>query len=111
MAIYEYIADDGQVIERVCSMARAPEIGHVIVQGGKRFRRMVSGGVGNATAYDSDKYPKVSTALPEWCDGADHVKEGRQAGKPIITSQQHEKELCRMHGFTRDFDPNDSCYG
>lgn len=50
-----------------------------------------------------NQYPVVSHTLPQWCDGAEHVKEGPHAGKPIIVSERHKAELCRRHGYTRNY--------
>ena len=50
------------------------------------------------------KFPKISRTLPRNCDGAEHVKSGKTAGCPIITSLKHERELCRRYGYADKFD-------
>jgi hypothetical protein len=97
---YEFQAMDGEVIERSFPMINAPRIGAKVTRGGKEFFRVISRKVGNATAYDHDQYPKVSTTLPQWCDGAEHTDRGRA----IIRSRRHQDELCRQHGYIRDYD-------
>lgn len=82
-----------------------------ITEDGQRYHRSMSGGAlgyGNVgLAYDWNEYPKISSALPKGCAGAEHVKEGRNKGKPIIESKKQERELLRMHGYTRDYSAND----
>lgn len=104
--IYQYQADDGEILEIHRSMHQAPAIGSTIRRSGKTFVRIISA-CHNGTAYDSESYPKLSSSLPVWCEGANHVSTGIQAGKPIITSRRHEDDLCRRHGFTRDYDSRD----
>jgi len=104
--IYEFQSDDGEILERVFPMRRAPQLGLEILHNGKVFTRRISAPK-NGTAYDSEKYPKVSSSLPVGCAGAEHVTGGRHDGKPIITSRRHEDELCARHGFTREYDARD----
>ena len=109
MPVYQFISADGQVEERYyASHRKAPSVGRKITIGGRKFTRIISGGLSTALAYDFNSYPKVSSSLPNWCDGADHVKDGREAGKPIIVSRKHEDDLCRRHGFTRNYHHDDS---
>lgn len=48
---------------------------------------------------ERNKYPYACYTLPKWAEGADHVKDGKKRGQPIIRSQSHEKELCRRYGY------------
>ena len=104
---YEFQADDGERIDRHYPVSKAPKLGAKIVSGGKVYRRIISTNQSVGVAYDFGSYPKVSSTLPQFCDGAEHVESGNQRGKAIIESRQHENNLCRQHGFTRDYDHKD----
>jgi len=103
MAVYVFQSDDGETVERVFPMRSAPELGYAISVQGKMFRRILTPPT-NGSAYDRDKFPKLSSALPQFCEGAEHVQSGVHVGKPIITSRRHQDELCRMHGYTREYE-------
>lgn len=62
MPTYEFQADDGEVIERVRPMARAPRIGSVLRVKGKVYRRVASLGVGSAGIVR--EYRHVAHSLP-----------------------------------------------
>lgn len=107
--LYQFQADDGEVIERNYSMKEAPELGQAIEVDGKVFRRILSmpasAGLGE---YDGNDYPRVSHAMPRFLEGAEHVTEpGKNYGKVIIESAQQARELCRRHGFTREYHHTD----
>lgn len=115
MALYQFKSDDGELIEREFTpeaLMDLPLIGGSLVlrEGGKQYRRVkpTIGGIVARLDYDHSEYPKVSKALPQFAAGADFVKEsGRNYGCPIITSRRHQDELCRRHGFTRDYSASD----
>lgn len=89
-----YIVQDGQRYHRInCDLAEI---------GGLSDVRLLAG------EYDMNAYPKVSSTLPQWCPGAEHVtdRSSRHYGKAIIRSATHQRELCKQHQFTRSYDPH-----
>ena len=84
-------------------MEKAPAIGSTITRNGKKYRRAMSLPE-NGTAYDSGSYPKLSKTMRQRSAGAEYVTTpGRHYGCPIIESRRHENEMCRRHGYTRDY--------
>lgn len=109
LPLYEFqSAEDPTVFaERFYHASEAPDLGSVVMIDKTPFVRIVSvPQISGFVAY-TGQYPKVSSTLPKFCDGADHVKTGREKGKPIIRNVTHERELCRMYGFTREYSEND----
>lgn len=116
MPVYEFESKDGERIERELTREQfidLPMEGDVVVlrEGGKTYKRAKPsvGGPVPHLDYDHDQYPKISNSLQQWCAGADHVqdKSSRHYGKPIIRSRRHQDELCRQHGYTRDYGVSD----
>ena len=89
-------------------MVDAPDLGDRVDVDGVEAPRILTM-PGNGMAYDMGSYPKLSTALPTFCDGAEHVTDesSKDYGKPIIESRRQEDRLCAMHGYTRDYDARD----
>jgi len=113
--IYEFMADDGDVIEVERPMRHAPEMGTPVTRDGKVYRRIMSRNIADGSAYDLSAYPKISSTLPQFggkdpgkATDVDWVREeGRHYGKVIIHSQQQERDLCKKFGFTRDYNADD----
>jgi hypothetical protein len=107
--MYEFMASDGDVIEASYPMSKAPDIGTPVKRNGKVFRRVISQCVSDGSAYDINSYPKISSTLPQFGDGAEHIgdKGSKHWGKCIIESQSHERDLCKRHGFTREYHHDD----
>lgn len=96
MPIYVYQNDKGEIKECVYPIGKAP---NVIPAKGGDWRRVItvpqiSAGVHAAV----HQYPYVSRSLPKRLEGAPHDEKGRT----IITSQRHEREIARRHGYVRD---------
>lgn len=104
--IYEFQAADGTIIERDMPMANAPAFGVELVVDGKAYRRIMSSPVNRqiTAQYDGNAYPKVSNALPQWAPGAEHTPDG----KCILRNANHQADMCKQHGFVRDYHHNDN---
>lgn len=48
-------------------------------------------------------YPYVSKTLPQFGERAEHT----DMGECIVQSASHERELCKAHGFTREYHHTD----
>jgi hypothetical protein len=97
--IYLFETKEGAKIELDFPMGTAPKIGDWIIRNGVEMQRVVSfhlddGGI----ARKVHQYPYTSQTLPRNLEGCDHNKQG----KPIITSQNHEKEIMSRHGYTKE---------
>lgn len=113
MALYEFQSSDGQIILIERPMRHAPKLGAVVTVNGKQYKRIISTSANNGGsmligACDASAYPKISSTLPQFAAGAEFVtKPGKDFGKPIITSRRHQDELCKRHGFTREYHHTD----
>lgn len=98
MPLYEFIHDgSGDTIERIFPMGEAPQ---EIKIGKKKYRRnfAASQPVGAQVGFASQGYPYVSNRLPRNMDGV-HCD---SSGKPIIRTQQHEREIMAKHNLMRE---------
>lgn len=100
MAVYQFQATDGMIIEEEYPMAgpKHPKMGKRIVRNGKTYKRILSTGISiddAGIAMDNIGYPRVSRAMKKGLSGAEHDKDGR----PIIESKRHEKSMCERHGY------------
>lgn len=99
MPQYEFVADDGQIVEKSYPMRDAPPIGAEITVDGKVFRRVFCGTVDQAGIdRKTHKYPFVSHALPPYLPGCKHT----HTGNNIIRSQRHEREVLARTGYVRE---------
>jgi len=106
--LYEFKNSSGEVVARHYPAGKAPDIGRVITVNGESLTRVYSVGVTSLLDYDHDGYPKISKALPQFAPGADHVGDpGKDYGCAVIKSRRHQDEMCRRHGFTREYHHND----
>lgn len=104
MPLYEFISEvSGEKKEQYFNACDAPDIGSILFIDGEPCIRVISMVDSSRKNSTTSKYPVASRALPKYCEGAEHVKSGVRKGQPIITSEMHKKELCRRHGYTRDY--------
>ena len=98
MPVYEFICDQtGEKVERFYKMGSAPE--SFWKPGGHKFRRNWSSVQGvSAQVAAAQKYPYASSRLPRNLKGCPTTKEG----KPIISSQTHEREIMARHNLERE---------
>lgn len=104
MPNYQFRSGDGETIEKWYPADDAPDLGAVIVVGGKRYTRILSSGIQIDAGVEQKVhgYPYVSNVLPKELEGVECVRTGKNAGKPIIRSQNHEREVGAMCGMKRD---------
>lgn len=105
MALYQFQANDGEIIEKECPMKgpKHPKKGKRIVRKGKTFKRILSTGItvdSEGIRMDNIGYPRASRSMKKWLPGANHDK----AGRPIIESKRHERSMCDRHGYIREAD-------
>lgn len=101
--IYEFQADDGEIIQENFPMKFCPEIGTPLVRDGKTYKRIFSrGGLlfnDAQVATTVHGYPRTDVTLPK----GDDVGGGMDPeGRPIIRSQAHEREVMARYGMRRD---------
>jgi len=97
MPIYEFICDQtGEKVERFYKMGAAPEW---FLRDGLHFRRNWGSIQGvSAQVAAAQQYPYESNRLPRNLKGCPTSKKG----KPIITSQIHEREVMARHNLERE---------
>lgn len=100
MPIYEFITDDGSIVEELCEAPpKGPRIGDQISVDGRRLTRVASSAqVGAHVGTAVHGYPYTSLSMPRWSKGCKHTKDG----KPIINSQRHERQVMARLGRQRD---------
>jgi len=110
VVIYEFQDEQsGEVIEIDFPMRDCPDIGDKVRRGGKTYVRIFTTNVQVGVPCDGSSYPKVSKTLPQFATGADYVKDpGSDYGCPIIESRTQQDELCRRHGYTREYHHTDA---
>lgn len=115
--MYSFKNNQGEYVERDLSVDELMDLpsengkSYIVIDGQRYYRSMSGGAVGLGEGYmeyDHGAYPRVSAAMPRFAEGAEHVKTpGKDHGKVIIESARHAKELCRRHGYTRDYSHTD----
>jgi hypothetical protein len=101
--IYEFRTDAGDILEKQFTSDEVPDIGTSIYIEGQLCQRIISvhsdatlpSKPGDPLDKTLNEYPKLSSALPTRCEGAEADP---KTGKPIIKSKAHESELCRRYG-------------
>lgn len=105
MALYQFQADDGSVIEREYPMAQAPALGSALTVDGKTYRRVVCAGpqVGAGVRDRVHGYPKRSIAAPQWSGkGVPGVSHDPQ-GHVVFANPAAKRDYCRATpGWTTD---------
>ena len=86
----------GSVVTLVMRMAQAVPIGQTIRHKGRRLMRLPSDHQLNTDPV-SGRYPVVSSSLPRWLPGCEHIKTpGKHYGKPIIRNKSHDKAIQQL---------------
>ena len=91
--IYEFQSDDGEVIERMFSMANAPDLGKKIVVKGKTYKRVLSGAIELIREFK----PYVCYSKPKGLPGC---RTDTKTGRSVIESKSQEREIARARGET-----------
>lgn len=101
MPTYEFIADDGEVIEEIHSIKAIPQ---EIERNGKRYK-VAAFSRGNITSVNTAQvesvvhgYNREDVTFPK----GDLGYGVGPHGNPIIKDRQHEREICAKYGFRRD---------
>lgn len=103
MPIYVFETECGQQVEKMFPVSDAPRIGDIIDIDGNKCRRVASFMLdGAGIQRKTHQYPFVSNSLPKnlRVDGEKVATDNR--GRPIIRSQQHERNILRSIGWERD---------
>lgn len=87
----------GEVLEVTYSMSDAPSIGTTVLLNGVEYVRIASDFQVD-DGFNRYQYPYVSNSLPRKLSGCDLTA----AGKPIIMSRRHEKNIASMHGYDKE---------
>lgn len=96
MPIYLFVDGGGKEYEIYYPAEEAPSIGDEVRHQDRNLRRVASFYLDEAgIRRKTHKYPYVSSILPRNTDGAQSTKHG----KPIITSQKHEREVAARHDY------------
>lgn len=94
---YEFMTDDGRVIERIMPMSEAPRIGE--------RRRLVEGNtvivatrIPSVPRMQGDNWkPYISDRLPRNLEGQPTTTDGRV----IVSSRDQERTICARFGYER----------
>lgn len=98
MPIYLFKDKDNNNVEHLMSSGDVPSIGEKMVIDGKECTRMASFIIDTAGIdRKTHKYPYVSRSLCRNAGGCKTTKDG----KPIVTSQRHEREVAARHDMER----------
>ena len=99
MPIYPCIdVHSGEEVEVHRPMSAAPRIGQEFPFEGRIVRRVASCHVHEGVAAMVHGYPYTSNSLPRNLGGCSTDS----AGRPIVRSRRHERELMARHGLERD---------
>lgn len=100
--LYEFIAEDGTIIEEPHSMKNAPD---EIEREGKKYKRVAFSRSNKVFFADAQVattthgYPRTDVTLPK----GDDVGGGMDPeGRPIIKSQAHERDVMARYNMKRD---------
>lgn len=98
--IYEFMDDNGRIIEHQMPMSEAPDLGQVVEvddpDGGKIMATRI---LSNPGAVRGDNWkPYISMRLPRNLQGVPCTP----SGKPIVTSRAQEREICAKFGYERE---------
>lgn len=100
MPVYLFSTSDGIEVESFFPAEDAPKIGDTVDIDGNRCTRIPSfvldaAGINRKT----HQYPYVSRALPRNMPGVENYD---KQGRPIITSQQHERNVAAQHDMVKE---------
>ncbi len=97
--IYEFMDDEGNIIEASYSMADAPAVGSVVTVERPDGEHVEATRIMSTPAVQGDNWrPYISSRLPR------HLKGCRTtpSGKPIIETKQQEREVMARGGYERE---------
>jgi hypothetical protein len=98
MPIYPFKNEvTGEIKEVIYSMTDAPSIGTTVLFDGIGYVR-ISSDFTVDDGFNRYQYPYVSNSLPRKLNGCDLTA----AGKPIIMSRRHERNIASMHGYDKE---------
>jgi len=100
MPVYLFQTDEGLEVESFFPSEEAPKIGDTVDISGTQCTRIPSfvldsAGINRKT----HQYPYVSRSLPRNLPGAEHYD---KQGRPIIKSQQHERNVAAQHDMIKE---------
>lgn len=96
---YEFITDDGEVIEARFPMKSAPKLGGVYtVTNGRGEKVKATRIVSQPTVRGDPWRPYVSSRLPRGLEGVKHTPDG----KPIIETRAQERDIMAKCGYERE---------
>ena len=94
MSTYEFRKPDGEIVSRYFAASAIPELGATVTIDGVDCVRILScPQIDAGVRQKVHGFPYVSYSMPRQLSGAEHDS----AGRPVITSQRHEREMCRRH--------------
>jgi len=99
MPIYLFKDEDNNDVEHFFDTSNAPSIGEQVMVDGVLCTRRASFLIDSAgIERKTHKYPYVSRSLCRNIEGCNTTEDG----KPIITSQNHEREVAARHDMVKD---------
>ena len=101
MPRYEYMTDEGRIIEAVKPMAEADPVGAVVelADPQRDGASVLATRIYSRPRLQGDPWkPYVSERLPRNMPGVPCTPDG----KPIVTSRQQEREICAKFGYERE---------
>lgn len=100
MPIYEFMTDSGKLIEKRFSVAEMPEVGRVVtLEDPDTGEPVEATRIFSMPSKPTEMWkPYVSSRLPRNLEGVPCTP----SGKPIITSQAQERNICARFGYERE---------
>lgn len=96
MPIYEFqLVGGSEVIDKFFPAAKAPELGAVIMEGGKTYRRIIS----RPPEAQVKNFAHVAHNLPRHCKGAPHYD---AQGRPAFETQKEVQEFAKANNMHWD---------
>lgn len=97
MPLYDFTDERGEPVEVHYPMSGVPSIGATVQHPDYGLITRVASKAQISPNHCSGTYPYVSRALPDTIPGCPR----NAAGKPIVTSRKHERELMARHNLVR----------
>lgn len=99
MPTYEFMTDDGRILEAVFPMAEAPPLGEIRTIDDPAGGQVKATRIPSSHQVQGDPWiPYVSNVLPRNIAGVPCTP----SGKPIITTKAQERDICAKYGYERD---------
>jgi len=97
--IYEFMSDDGEVIEASFPMSNAPKLGSVHTVTNSEGKQVKATRIMSTPHVQGDNWkPYISNRLPRNIEGVKCTP----AGKPIIETRQQERNIASKLGYERE---------